>query len=699
MAGFFKRNAWLIPLIFALALGVAGWTSYRALAAQMMQDIASLLETIRNAEVAALDMWAVETQAVARGQAADPRVRAAIEDLRAVSTRTGGARDALLSAPTQAVVRHLLRELLERHGFSGFAAMDVSGLYLAGDREDLVGTRPRVLRVVLDRVLEGETVMTRPLRWEGAAGGDQAIILVASPVPDAGGAITAILGLAVPPEREFKRLLAIARPGTSGETYAFDDQGVLVSPSRFETQLREIGLLPAGAGSFMNIEVRDPGGNLVEGFVPKLPLKVRALTRAAADAVSGGTGVDVAGYRDYRGVPVAGAWSWIPALRIGIATEIDIDEAYQGLYLLRRRFGVVTGLLVVAALGMFLYSFVIVRLSHAVDEARKVGRYSMSRKLGSGGMGTVYLASHALLRRPTAIKILKAESAGKEGVARFEREVQVTSSLSHPNTIEIYDFGYTPDGTFYYAMEYLDGVTIGRCVEGDGAQPEARVVHVMRQVCASIAEAHGAGLVHRDLKPSNIMLCERGGLYDFVKVLDFGLVRPVQQSAELALTALDSLTGTPLYVPPEAIRAPDTLDARADVYQLGQILYYLLVGRHVFQGDSAYDVLAQHVGTAPVPPSTVLGRSVAPELEKLILWCLEKKPDDRPRDAAALLDALERCPVDGAWSQREARTWWASWWERNPRVVEPTPSTGGTPSGYTIDLARRVSRAWRTARE
>jgi serine/threonine-protein kinase len=195
------------------------------------------------------------------------------------------------------------------------------------------------------------------------------------------------------------------------------------------------------------------------------------------------------------------------------------------------------------------------------------------------------------------------------------------------------------------------------------------------------------------------MLCERGGLYDFVKVLDFGLVRPVQQSAELALTALDSLTGTPLYVPPEAIRAPETLDARADVYQLGQILYYLLVGRHLFQGDTAYDVLAQHVGTAPVPPSTALGRSVAPELEKLILWCLEKKPDHRPRDAADLLDALERCPLDGAWSQGDARAWWASWWEQHPRAVEPTPSTGGTPSGYTIDLAQRVSRAWRTVRE
>jgi serine/threonine protein kinase len=407
--------------------------------------------------------------------------------------------------------------------------------------------------------------------------------------------------------------------------------------------------------------------------------------------VSGQDGVDVEGYRDYRGIPVAGAWAWIPTLGIGIATEMDIDEAYAGLTLLRTRFGVVVGLLVLAALAMFLYSFVMVRLRREVDEARQLGRYRIERKLGSGGVGTVYLASHALLRRPTAIKVLKAGVAGVEGVARFEREVQVTSSLSHPNTIEIYDFGYTPDGTFYYAMEYLRGLTLGECVEDDGPQPEARVLHLMKQACASIAEAHAAGLIHRDLKPSNVMLCERGGLFDFVKVLDFGLVRAEQQSREVALTAVDSLTGTPLYMPPEAVQAPDTLDARADVYQLGEILYYLLTGRHVFVGDTAYDVLAQHVASVPEAPSAALGRSVSPDLERIVLWCLEKKPAARPRDAGSLLEALEGSAATGTWGRREAQDWWRIWRERHPGSDDLRSTPGGsTPSSYGIDLAARL---------
>jgi hypothetical protein len=518
-------------------------------------------------------------------------------------------------------------------------------------------------------------------------------MLAAAPVRDPEGEVVAAFAFDLGAD-DFTEILAVARSGETGETYAFDADGLFVSRSRFEDQLREVSLLPPSplASSLLTLEVRDPGGDLTLGYAASLPRKAQPLTRMAADAVAGGSGVDVLGYRDYRGVLVVGAWTWLPELGIGVTTEIDAAEAYSALVALERRFAVIIGLLVLGSAGLFLYTFVLARLRTQVDEVRQLGRYRIERRLGRGGMGTVYLASHALLRRPTAIKVLRGDSASPENVARFEREVQVSSSLTHPNTIEIYDFGRAPDGTFYYAMEYVSGVTLGACVETDGPQPEARVLHILRQVCASIAEAHAAGLIHRDLKPSNIMLCERGGLVDFVKVLDFGLVRQEHQRQDLALTDVTSLTGTPLYLPPEAVQSPETLDVRADLYQLGAIAYYLVVGRHVFRGDSAFDVLAQHVGAAPVPPSAALGRPVSADLEKLILRCLEKDPAARHANAGELLASLERCQVAGRWGQAEAREWWARWWESHPPSVEEPPTPSSHPSGYSIDMVERLRR-------
>lgn len=693
MAAFLRRNAWLIPVLFALLLGGVGFSSYRALEKAMKAQIASKLETVRDASIAALEIWAEENRAVADVFSLDPRVRKHVRELLRVARSAENPREALMASPTQESLRRHLAGIVERHGYAGFGVVDPTGMFVASSRDRSIGRRIPGITQAVAPILEGRTLVTPPravlLSTEDAP---EALMIVGAPVRADDGTPVAAFGFSIDPAREFARILTVARTGESGETYAFDARGLLVSPSRFDDQLRELGLLPddPNVHSILNIQVRDPGGNLAEGFEPTTPLKARPLTIAAASAAAGEQSVDVEGFRDYRGIPVAGAWAWIPELGIGVTSEIDIDEAYAGLYVLRRRFGVVIGVLAVAALGIFLYSFVVMRLRRQVDAARQVGRYRIERKLGSGGMGTVYLARHALLRRPTAIKILSEEKAGREGLARFEREVQVSSVLSHPNTIEIYDFGHTPEGTFYYAMELVKGITLGTCVQTDGPQPEARVLHVIRQACGSIAEAHAAGLMHRDLKPSNIMLCERGGTFDFAKVLDFGLVKELQQSGDVALTDVASLTGTPLYMPPEAAQAPETLDVRGDVYQLGLVAYYLLVGRHLFQGDTPVDVVLQHVSATPVPPSQALGRHVAADLEKVILRCLEKNPADRFADARELLEALESCSVEGVWTQREARAWWTLWRERNPEAEDETPSTTSGPSGYSIDLAERI---------
>jgi hypothetical protein len=636
--------------------------------------------------------WAQNKRAQAEVHAADPRVGESARELMRSVQGAADPRSVLLASPHQARLRERLRAAVETYGFDGFGIVSPAGLYLAAARDATVGGQvPPGVSALMPQLLAGETVLTRPLAPEqmGTAAQGRSLMVVGAPLRGEDGEVFAAFGFSIRPGDDFGRILQGARAGTSGETYAFGKDGRLLSPSRFEDQLREIGLIEAGQTSSMNVWIRDPGGNLARGHEPELAVGARPFTRAAADALAGGSGSDVDGYRDYRGVEVIGAWSWIPELDIGIVTEIDLEEAYAPLQTLRATFGAVMGLFALGALGMFLYSFLAVRLRRQMDEVRQLGRYRIESRIGRGGMGTVYRARHALLRRPTAVKVLNTERAGKEGVARFEREVQTTSSLRHPNTVEIYDYGYTDDNTFYYAMEYLEGIDLGDCVRESGAQPEARVLHIMRQACGSIAEAHAAGLIHRDIKPANIMLCQRGGLFDFVKVLDFGLVRHQQQSRDTALTDVQSLTGTPLYMPPEGVRAPESLDARGDVYQLGQVAYYLLTGRHLFQADSPMDVMLKHVSEAPVAPSAVLGHPVSDGLEQLILRCLEKDPADRPADAGALLEAFERCSVKEAWGQAEARAWWTTWNASDHEASRKAPSSTGTlPTG--IDLAERT---------
>jgi serine/threonine-protein kinase len=318
-------------------------------------------------------------------------------------------------------------------------------------------------------------------------------------------------------------------------------------------------------------------------------------------------------------------------------------------------------------------SSVIYGLRREVREARKLGQYTLEEKLGEGGMGVVYRARHAMLRRPTAVKLLPAEKAGAQSVARFEREVQLTANLSHPNTVTIFDFGRTPDDVFYYAMELLDGAALDAIVESDGPQPPERVLHVLAGVAGALAEAHEIGLVHRDVKPANIILCKQGGLFDVPKVVDFGLVKELS-GAGVSLTATATLAGTPLYMSPEAITVPDAMDGRSDLYALGAVGYFIVTGTHVFPGRTAMEVCAHHLHSPPEPPSARLGRSVPADLERLILDCLEKDPARRPQTATDLQRRVCDCRGYGAWDRERARRWWLENAERLKRDRTKLPT-------------------------
>jgi serine/threonine-protein kinase len=290
--------------------------------------------------------------------------------------------------------------------------------------------------------------------------------------------------------------------------------------------------------------------------------------------------------------------------------------------------------------------------------ARQLGQYRLKKLLGSGGMGEVYLAEHQMMKRPCAVKVIRPEKAGDPQVlARFEREVRATAKLSHWNTIDIYDYGRTPDGTFYYVMEFLPGHNVGEIVNKGGPLPAARILYLMRQICDALAEAHNHGLVHRDIKPQNLYVAYRGGMHDVAKVLDFGLAKPLHDAKHAGLTQEGSITGSPLFMSPEQASSEE-VDARSDVYSLGAVMYFMATGKAPFAYENPMKVMIAHATEDPEPPR-YLNADVPPELEEIILRAMEKRPADRFQSMAELRDALDHVAPEGEWNPRIAADWWS----------------------------------------
>jgi len=689
---FLKKQIWLWPIIATVLLAVVGFGVRHAIESTMTENLRSELQTLLDVETAMLENWFKTQSSNAAHLANELQVRESVYEILASQEDDRG------NAPG-ATPPELLKQLQKRvspsltaHDYVGYMVVDRARRIVAASTEEMIGKKdvPEYESFVT-RGLRGATTVSAPFASVAGLKDENGnnrpglpTMFVCAPVRDASFEVVAVLALRIRPDYEFTRIMQLGRFGKTGETYAIDKSGLMVSNSRFDEALILLGLVPdqPDARSILTVQVRDPQGDLTAGYRPKVRRAELPHTHPAAEAIAGKPGIDMAGYRDYRGVRSVGAWTWLPKYEMGIITEVDAEEAFHALTILQRTFWGLYALLGASSVAIFVFTIIVARLRREAQkaeiEAQHLGQYTLERKLGAGGMGVVYKGHHSMLRRPTAIKMLDVDKVNDDSIARFEREVQITCQLNHPNTVAIYDYGRTPEGLFYYAMEFLDGINLQTLVEKYGPQPEGRVIHILSRVCGSLFEAHSLGLVHRDIKPANIMLNRRGGETDVVKVLDFGLVKALDEGKLAGATAANSLTGTPLYMAPEAIEASQTVDARSDLYAVGAVGYFLLTGHPVFDAASIVELCRQHIEAPPLAPSQRLGKPVSAEFEHALLACLEKSRTKRPATARDLAQMLARCPAATSWSLDEADAWWG----RHERAQSASPGTAPGSSVY-----------------
>lgn len=686
----------------ALVIIGIGWWSQDAVKRTLEDRLRSELETALNANVTALELWINGQLRTASLIASDPAVRSPANALLATPLRTNNSPPSSSQDSSHAFVS-TLDERLGTAGYQAAILVSTNGQIVASSGRIRLrpGTPvPTDQADIFQRVLTdgrpalmtpfkpgrgprgpgrgprpnfgstgptgppGPTSPTSPTAPAGPPRGELQVMQALVPVRAEDGTISGILAVIIRPEAEFTRVLSVARPGTSGETFGFDPEGRLLSQSRFDDQLRSLGILTNGPGisSALNVTLRDPGGDLTHGFKPAADPANRPLMRLVSDALTSPAGVSVVPVRDYRGVPVVGAWHWLPDHHFGVVTKIDAAEAFQPLRVLRLIFQVLLLLIALATLTGLVASHLSTvwrrRFNEAQLRARQLGQYTLVEQIGEGAMGVVYRARHALLRRETAIKLLLPDRADEELIRQFEHEVQLTCRLTHPNTIQVFDYGHTTDGIFYYAMELLEGLTLQQLVDLHGAIPQERAIHLLRQAAGSLQEAHLAGLIHRDIKPGNLFLCQRGGMVDTLKVLDFGLVRDASLASPKDASLASRFIGTPLYMAPETIRTHGHGDPQSDLYALGAVAYLLVTGKPVFTADSVDQLWEMHPNTQPVPPSQIAPFPVSTALESLILRCLGKDPAERPVSMAAFIDELIRCPAADDWTESRRRDWW-----------------------------------------
>jgi len=657
-----RRRRFLIAAVALVVFTSLSWWVYASLNHSLREIREAEVKTILHADITAMRLWIAEMLAETEMWGRQKTISAAATTLAAAAHRGERPTDQNSLEPAEAI-HHFLEPFLSRTGSVGYVLSDRNGIVLS--TSDNKHKKERLSETAFEqtgRIFEGHAVFTRPhpavLFSHGVGSSGQPLVWTSAPVRDSAGKVVARLALSRFANHHFSKILTVARMGGSGETYAFDERGVMLSESRFTPQLRKAGVLKQRQSSVFNVQVRDPGADLTAGGELPAKLNAQPLTLMAASAVTGENGLNLNGYRDYRGVQVIGAWEWLPEYGFGVASEVDRSEAFAPLGYLQFGYGLLLATLGVAVIGWLLSMVRIATMKRGGAGQAPVGQYTLEEKIGEGGMGVVYRAEHAMLQRPTAVKLLSKVSTAS--VARFEQEVQMACKLSHPNTIQIFDYGHTPDNRFYYAMELIEGLSLAEFARIEGQIPAIRVVHIIRQICLSLREAHVLGMIHRDIKPHNIMLCNRGGEADVVKVLDFGLVRNIDAPETREIRAGAGISGTPMYMSPERFSNPRDVDARCDIYAVGAVAFRLLTGETLFKPAGFNELVYQIINAEPPAASELANSDISPALDQFVSSCLAKDISCRPASMVQLLQDLDQLPEAFQWTPQAAQTWWRS---------------------------------------
>lgn len=658
-AGILARSHPLaIAVSLALVSSISAWV-YSGVRTALVDLAAANLSSLAASEALAIETWIDEKRLNVLRWARDPRVIEAAEQLLAAA-QAGDAslRAACAGAPGARLVQTIDALRLE-DAVAAIHLIDREGRVLAARVASRCALQlAPALRQAFEPALQGQAQFAAT-RYEAERIGvketdDVPKVWISAPVRDAAGEVIAVLDIGKPATERFTSLFSAAGIGETGESYAFDGRGVMLTASRFQETLVERGALRPGESSLLRQRLDDP-----EAYGEPQPIRLLAQALAGrSETPPLLQGQLSEPYTTYYGERVVGAWRWLEPHGFGIAVEVSEREAFAPLRRIELAF-----LALGAAVGAVAFGFVVAllrvrRMAREVEAAQRVGNYELLEQVGQGGMARVYRAQHRLLKRPTAVKIIELAQTTDEMLARFDREVRLASQLMHPNTVEVFDYGRTPEGQPFYAMEFLDGLSLQQIVEQHGPLPPARAAHALRGIAGSLSEAHARGLVHRDIKPANVMLCRRGGEDDVVKVLDFGLVKDTRSPHTRDLTRALRVLGTPAYMAPERIEHPDSADARSDLYALGAVGFFLLAGRAPFDGDSDLSLAYRVVHTPAPRASSVAATAVPDELDGLLDRCLAKSADDRPGSAAEVAAALDRLLVATPWTNLQARAWW-----------------------------------------
>lgn len=640
----------LIPVM------ICGFIADYVLSSFRDQLRADSLVQLVEAKSNAVRAWLSRDQVIVQSWADSAKLRQLIEELDAIAAKSSPETlaDQLRGAPQQ---DSLNEEMVAMGGAAvRYAVWNRSLITLADwspERTGVgLGVTPKGAQR-LTEVLEGraEAVMLGPddaitRDYPGVPGKPRLGMLV--PVRNEAGDINAVLLVYENGgDEELGRFIRLAdsfQSDARGGTFIFNRDGLLLFDSPYDAQLRQLGLIPDEEGSFSakRLELRDPGVDLTRGKVPPEPFAARPLTKMVRMARSGQAGVDVSGYRDVRGVMVAGAWQWLEEYQIGLGIEVDLNALQPSLWLAQLQFWAMIGLLALS-LAMIAYSFFAIRKLRAQASTEgKIGPYALEQMVGEGGVGRVFRAKHELLKRPTAIKLLRPELVDLTTSARFQREAQLAAKLEHHNTVKVFDFGVSREGLLYLVMEWIDGETLDHLVLREGPMEPSRAAKILKQIAASLREAHSLGLIHRDLKPQNVMLTDQAGERDVVKVLDFGLARDITSLSTTAKTALGTIAGTPRYMAPERWQPMQPVNPAVDIFAFGCIAYWLLTAKEAVQGETLQEICEYVMSSEPKRPQAESPHAIPPWLDDLTVQCLARSPDHRP---LSFIEVLERFPA------------------------------------------------------